>query len=432
MTLSWSRYFLGAGLDNLVVESHGQTFADIQDSYLELDLYSPADRSDRVGLPAVIVIHGGSWSEHDSMLTASCESAVGGVRAVISLYGPIDLAWGYHHPLRPDIINSRRVLENYLGGSPEQLPDAYARASPTTHIGPGSPPTLLIHGGRDQLVSNAHADRAAPLLKRAGVAFEYLYLPFITRTTIAMTRIALVGEHNQQYQAHIAIPRILEMASTSVGAACEADWVPTDSFGTNAAGRLDRYDAIWCVPGSPYASMEGALSAIRFARESGRPFLGTCGGFQHALIEYVRNVLGYHEADHAESNPGASLPLIAPLTCSLVGTSGTIVLAEGSRAATIFGGTETVEEYHCNFGFDARYRPILSSGELQITGVDEHGEARIVEIAEHPFFIATLFQPERRALTGHSHLLVEAFLRAAAEPTEIPANGSFTASTSPT
>src|SRR5204862_344720 len=82
--------------------------------------------------------------------------------------------------------------------------------------------------------------------------------------------------------------------------------------------RLSPFDAIWCVPNSPYASMEGALCAIRFARESGRPFLGTCGGFQHTIIEYARNVLGFHEADHAESNPAAALPLISRLACFLL------------------------------------------------------------------------------------------------------------------
>ena len=62
---------------------------------------------------------------------------------------------------------------------------------------------------------------------------------------------------------------------------------------------------MWCVPGSPYHSAEGALAAIRFAREKRRVFLGTCGGFQHALIEFARNVLGVSQAEHAETAPTA-------------------------------------------------------------------------------------------------------------------------------
>ena len=64
--------------------------------------------------------------------------------------------------------------------------------------------------------------------------------------------------------------------------------------------------------------MDGALRAIRFARETPRPFLGTCGGFQHALIEYARSVLGWADADHAESAPGAGRAVVSPLSCALV------------------------------------------------------------------------------------------------------------------
>ncbi len=81
------------------------------------------------------------------------------------------------------------------------------------------------------------------------------------------------------------------------------------------------------MPASPYASADGAFAAIRFARENARPFLGTCGGFQHAVIEYARNVIGITDADHAETNPGADMPLIAPLACSLVEVSQTLTLA---------------------------------------------------------------------------------------------------------
>src|SRR5205809_607084 len=83
--------------------------------------------------------------------------------------------------------------------------------------------------------------------------------------------------------------------------------------------KLELFHGIWCVPGSPYRSMDGALRANRFARENGRPFLGTCGGFQHAIIESLRNVAGLKHADHAESNPDAKMPVIVRLACSLAG-----------------------------------------------------------------------------------------------------------------
>jgi CTP synthase (UTP-ammonia lyase) len=160
--------------------------------------------------------------------------------------------------------------------------------------------------------------------------------------------------------------------------------------------------------------MDGALRAIRYAREHNVPFLGTCGGSQHALIEYARNVLGLSEADHAETNAGAAVPLISRLSCALVEASGTIYLTPGSRVAAIHGAAETVEMYHCSYGLNPRHESLLLDGRLRITGRDEHGEARVVELSNHPFFIATLYQPERWALRGALHPLIDAYVEAAA------------------
>jgi CTP synthase (UTP-ammonia lyase) len=161
--------------------------------------------------------------------------------------------------------------------------------------------------------------------------------------------------------------------------------------------------------------MDGALRAIRYAREHGVPFLGTCGGFQHALIEYARSALGLREAEHAESTPGAGVQLIAPLSCSLVGVSGPVRFAAGSRVRAIYGASEATETYHCNYGLSPRYAGRFAAGPLRITATDDAGEPRVVELEGHPFFVATLYQPERWALRGALHPLVAAFVAAAAE-----------------
>jgi CTP synthase (UTP-ammonia lyase) len=231
----------------------------------------------------------------------------------------------------------------------------------------------------------------------------------------SIVRIALVGDYSPDVIAHRAIPRALDLAAGSIDCQVEPAWIATPELDRDAEQRLAGFHAIWCVPASPYASMDGALAAIRFARERAYPFLGTCGGFQHALIEYARNALGFAEADHAESNPDATMPLIAPLACSLAETTGTIVLHAGSRISAIYGRATVVEGFNCTFGVNPQYRALLSDGALHITGVDENGEARVVELAEHPFFIATLFQPERSALRGVVHPLIAAYLQAAAQ-----------------
>jgi CTP synthase (UTP-ammonia lyase) len=238
-----------------------------------------------------------------------------------------------------------------------------------------------------------------------------------------VVRIGLIGDCSPAVVAHDAIPRALALASAQLGCEVATTWLPTARLGALAAGaapekalagELRAYHGLWCVPGSPYQDMDGALAGIRFAREQGVPFLGTCGGFQHAVLEYFRNVLGVREADHVESNPAAELPVIAPLACALVGTSGTIVLLPDSRVGAIYGQTEIVEAYHCSFGFSAAFEPMLADGALRITGRDERGEARVIELAGHPLFIGTLFQPERSALAGRLHPLIVHFLRAAA------------------
>jgi len=229
----------------------------------------------------------------------------------------------------------------------------------------------------------------------------------------ASDRVALIGEFNPEVRAHMAIPKALKLAAEALACAVEPDWVATPLLDKNAEKQLSAFDAVWCVPNSPYASMEGALRAIRFARESGRPFLGTCGGFQHALIEYARNALGLSEADHAESNPDTAMPLVSRLTCPLPGVRGSVRLKPASRLATIYSNNEVVENYQCNFGLNPRYASLLSNGKLTISGRDENDEVRAVELAGHSFFIATLFQPEQSALAGAAHPLICAFVRAA-------------------
>jgi dipeptidyl aminopeptidase/acylaminoacyl peptidase len=100
------------------------------------------------------------------------------VRAVISFYGPTDLAWDYTNPGRPDVIDTPHVLENYLGGSPNSAPEVYASASPTEHVSAQSPPTLFLHGGHDQLVRAENVERIMPKLEAAGVEVTYVYLPW--------------------------------------------------------------------------------------------------------------------------------------------------------------------------------------------------------------------------------------------------------------
>ena len=157
--------------------------------------------------------------------------------------------------------------------------------------------------------------------------------------------------------------------------------------------------ALWCVPASPYRSMEGALTAIQVARERHVPFLGTCGGFQHAVIEYARNVLGWTDAEHAETSPQAQRQVIVPLLCSLVEVTDAVNLSRFATGAGLWRHS-IVEGYHCNYGLSPDFRHALADGPLRIIAVDDADDVRGIELDDHPFFVATLFQHERGALQG--------------------------------
>lgn len=223
--------------------------------------------------------------------------------------------------------------------------------------------------------------------------------------------IGLVGDYDDSVPAHQAIPQALETAARVVGVEVCYAWVPTEKICVDS--KLGQHDGIWCVPASPYRSMDGALHAIRFARERGVPFLGTCGGFQHAIIEYARNVLGWLDADHAETAPESARSVISPLSCDLIEATGTVRFVGGSRIALAYGVLEAVEGYRCRYGLNPDFRAALISGPLRVDAEDETGEVRGVELDGHPFFVATLFQPERAALRGHDVPLAKAFVRAA-------------------
>lgn len=224
--------------------------------------------------------------------------------------------------------------------------------------------------------------------------------------------IGLIGDYDATVPAHQAIPIALQLAADAAAMEVRLQWVPTEEV--RSVARVSAFDGLWCAPASPYRNMGGALLAIQYARESGRPFLGTCGGFQHAVIEYARNVLGWADAEHAETAPDAVRPVITPLACALVEATGTVRFFPNSRIAQAYGTGEATEEFRCRYGLNPAFQAVLVSGPLRAAADDATGEVRAVELDDHPFFVATLFQPERAVLKGQLPPLVAAFVHACA------------------
>jgi CTP synthase (UTP-ammonia lyase) len=223
-------------------------------------------------------------------------------------------------------------------------------------------------------------------------------------------RIGLIGDRDDTVPAHVAIPRALAIASGILKCSIDVEWMPTEEI--RGDERLAGYDGIWCVPASPYRNTDGALRAIKWAREQSRPFLGTCGGFQHAILEYTRSVVGWPDADHGETSPNAARVVISPLACALVETTDLVRFRAGSRIAAAYGRLEATEGYRCRYGVNPAFQSKLFSGRLRVTAKDAAGEVRAVELEGHPFFVATLFQPERAALENRLPPLVAAFVTA--------------------
>ena len=226
-----------------------------------------------------------------------------------------------------------------------------------------------------------------------------------------MKSIALLGEFTPTFKPHIATNAAIEHSRNMLGISVEGVWVSTQDIEPSL---FSRFSGIWVAPGSPYKNMDKTLWAIQYARENNIPCFGTCGGFQHIILEYARNVLGFKDAQHAEYDPYSSDLFISALTCSLAGREMNLNFVEGSQVAEIYGENSAIEEYYCNFGVNPEKIELLKSGSLQITGSDVEGEIRVIELPNHPFFLATLFVPQARSTASRPHPLVSAFLTAVA------------------
>ena len=226
--------------------------------------------------------------------------------------------------------------------------------------------------------------------------------------------VALVGEFTPSFPPHAKTNEAIDQMQSLLGFQISAEWISTSALETAVESTLKGFDALWIAPGSPYKSLMGALNAISYAREHDVPLLATCGGCQHVVIEYARNVLGFEDAAHAEYDPYASNLFITPLSCSLVGQTMQVEIEPGSRVEAIYGSTSAFEQYYCNFGLNPEVQQRLHEAGLCIVGRDANGEARILTLPKHRFFVATLFVPQLTSNAGHPHPMIQAFFETAA------------------
>lgn len=233
--------------------------------------------------------------------------------------------------------------------------------------------------------------------------------------SVARPRIGVVGEFQPNFDPHTAIDTAVEhaLAADPSQPPVALEWVATPDAEHISEDELAAYAGWWIAPGSPYRSMNGALRIIRYAREHDVPLLGTCGGYQHVVLEYARNVLGFADAAHAEYDPYASDLFITALSCSLVGQTMTVMVRENTTAARLYPSSRITEKYYCNFGLNLNHLPALTAAGLVVSGTDQDGEPRILELPDLRYFLATLFVPQTSSTPEVPHPLIVGLLRAA-------------------
>ncbi len=225
-------------------------------------------------------------------------------------------------------------------------------------------------------------------------------------------RIALIGDYSEDVIAHRAINASLTLAAEQTGQGISYDWLPTDSLTDPTV--LAGYSGAWVVPASPYASFDNVITALHYIRTHQIPFLGTCGGYQHALVEFARNKLGYRQAGITEIEPDCPMPLISSLVCSLIEETDPVLPEKGGLIDRTCGPDPLTETYHCSFGINPDHADIFEHTDFKIAARAPDGAIRAMALDGHPFFLGTAFQPERAGLEGRVHPIVSAFIDAAA------------------
>lgn len=232
-------------------------------------------------------------------------------------------------------------------------------------------------------------------------------------------KIAVMGDFNPLYSTHHSLNDSIRNITKLIDKEIQFDWISTDLFNSKTLFK-DLYCGLWIAPGSPYKSMENVLNTITYVRENKIPTLGNCGGFQHMIIEFARNVCGIKNADHEETNPVADDLLITKLSCSLVEQQEELKITDtDSLLYNIIKHTDLLGKYFCSYGINTKYVNTLKSHGLALTAKSEDGQTRAIEIKSHPFFIGTLFQPALTSTRKEPNPIILEFVKKSIEEKKV-------------
>jgi CTP synthase len=233
-------------------------------------------------------------------------------------------------------------------------------------------------------------------------------------------------EHNSQ-DTYISVVEALKHGGIENEAHVDIKWLDAEGAGENIGEHLQDVDAVIVPGGFGVRGIEGKIAAIRYARENGLPFLGLCLGLQCAVIEFARHVANLPGANSMEFDEEAEHPVIAILKeqRNIERKGGTMRLgtypcsiAAGSLASQLYGRDMVLERHRHRFEVNPRYHRVLSEHGLKFSGTSpDERLVEMIELEDHPYFIASQFHPEFKSRPTRAHPLFRGLIEAAIKKT---------------
>ena len=246
--------------------------------------------------------------------------------------------------------------------------------------------------------------------------------------------VAMVGKYMDLKDSYISLTEALIHGGIQTGTRVKIHYLEAQQIEQEGTGCLQSMDAILVPGGFGDRGIEGKVEAVRFARERGVPYLGICLGMQVAVIEFARNVANLSDAQSTEFDPAPPHPVVALITewqdrsgiveerddsSELGGTmrlgAQKCVLKEGTMARAIYQADDIMERHRHRYEFNNNYMERLSDAGLCFSGMSVDNLVEIVELPDHPWFLACQFHPEFTSTPRYGHPLFSGFINAARE-----------------
>jgi CTP synthase len=236
-------------------------------------------------------------------------------------------------------------------------------------------------------------------------------------------RICVVGKYTELIDSYKSIAEALIHGGIQENVGVDVEWWSSEKVEEQGADFVERFDGVLVPGGFGVRGVSGMLDTVRYIRESGIPYFGICLGLQCAIIEFARNVCGLRTSDSFEFDKSTTDPVISLLDSQrkVTDMGGTMRLGaypcrlvDGTLARRVYGRDEISERHRHRYEVNPGYRNTLVEGGMRISGVSPDGElVEIIELPDHPFFLATQFHPELKSRPNRPHPLFGAFVAAA-------------------